>query len=558
MPDIFLSYTREDQATAQRFAEAFEAQGFAVWWDVTLRSGEAYDQVTEEALWTAKAVVVLWSKKSVASRWVRAEATVADQNKTLAPVTIEACRRPVMFELTQTADLSHWDGDTGDKAWQAYLADVRRMVEHGGQTKLEAPAPLATTAPATSTGSGMPVTAVLPIGYRAGDEQMEILAEDLTEDITRELGQSPYCKVIAASTMAAWRGAPIDHRTLRRELEARYLVEGKLQRTGDAIRLTVQLVDSVSDSMLWSSRFVRALSEVDLAPEEFLLSVVAELSQAIGQLEVNRALAKRGPCSPWEHVMRSLAISARQAPGNARRALEEARSAVSAAPDYGLACATLASALAGRLGWDRLALSRDDVSAIVGETHDLIKRATELDGNNPVVLCQLVNVYGSLGNGEAALALALRATKLAPNSAEAQYALGFAYFILGRTGDAIAALRTQDRLALSDISRMTGLAILGICLFIEGRSAEAEEAIDRSLALEPNNYLTLRWKAIIAAEQGKEESARAAVKLLRKSEPGKSTEDYLDSPKHLPVEHERKYEAIAILRRLLEETEEGA
>ena len=58
MPDIFLSYNREDQATAQRFARAFEAQGFSVWWDVTLRSGEAYDEVTEEALKTAKAVVV--------------------------------------------------------------------------------------------------------------------------------------------------------------------------------------------------------------------------------------------------------------------------------------------------------------------------------------------------------------------------------------------------------------------------------------------------------------------------------------------------------------------
>ena len=56
---IFLSYTREDQATAKRFAEAFEMQGFSVWWDVTLRSGEAYDEVTEQALRNAKAVVVL-------------------------------------------------------------------------------------------------------------------------------------------------------------------------------------------------------------------------------------------------------------------------------------------------------------------------------------------------------------------------------------------------------------------------------------------------------------------------------------------------------------------
>jgi len=57
VPDIFLSYNREDQARAKVFAEAFEAQGFQVWWDVGLRIGEAYDQVTEKAVKTAKAVM---------------------------------------------------------------------------------------------------------------------------------------------------------------------------------------------------------------------------------------------------------------------------------------------------------------------------------------------------------------------------------------------------------------------------------------------------------------------------------------------------------------------
>ena len=79
-PDVFLSYSREDQATARRFAEALEREGFSVWWDQTLHSGEAYDKVTEKALREAKAVVVLWSKAAVDSRWVRAEATQADRS----------------------------------------------------------------------------------------------------------------------------------------------------------------------------------------------------------------------------------------------------------------------------------------------------------------------------------------------------------------------------------------------------------------------------------------------------------------------------------------------
>jgi hypothetical protein len=70
-PDIFLSYTREDVTVAQAYRDALVREGFDVWWDATLHSGEDYDQVTEEALRTAKAVVVLWSPRSVASRWVR-------------------------------------------------------------------------------------------------------------------------------------------------------------------------------------------------------------------------------------------------------------------------------------------------------------------------------------------------------------------------------------------------------------------------------------------------------------------------------------------------------
>ena len=97
--DIFLSYNREDAVVAKRFADGFAAEGLSVWWDTALRSGEAYDEVTEAALKAAKAVVVLWSPRSVVSRWVRAEATIADRNKTLVPVMIEACERPIMFEI---------------------------------------------------------------------------------------------------------------------------------------------------------------------------------------------------------------------------------------------------------------------------------------------------------------------------------------------------------------------------------------------------------------------------------------------------------------------------
>ena len=102
-----------------------------MWWDAALRSGQTFDEVIEKQLRSAKAVVVLWSPRSVASRWVRAEATLADRRNKLVPAIIEACDRPIIFELTHAADLSDWTGDTSDSRWRTLVGDLQRLVDDG-------------------------------------------------------------------------------------------------------------------------------------------------------------------------------------------------------------------------------------------------------------------------------------------------------------------------------------------------------------------------------------------------------------------------------------------
>jgi hypothetical protein len=140
--DIFLSYSREDRSAARHIAESFTAEGLDVWWDAALQSGQTFDEVIEQRLKEAKAVVVLWSPRSVTSRWVRAEATLADRRNKLVPAIIEPCDRPIAFELTHTADLSDWTGDAADTRWQSFVTDVRRMVQRNGAAEATAePAP---------------------------------------------------------------------------------------------------------------------------------------------------------------------------------------------------------------------------------------------------------------------------------------------------------------------------------------------------------------------------------------------------------------------------------
>lgn len=126
--DVFLSYSRADRDAAREFADRLADEGFSVWWDAALRAGETFDEVIEQALRAAKGVIVLWSPRSVASRWVRAEATLADRANKLIPVIIESCDRPIIFELTHTTDLSGWDGSMEDRAWRGMIQDLGRLV----------------------------------------------------------------------------------------------------------------------------------------------------------------------------------------------------------------------------------------------------------------------------------------------------------------------------------------------------------------------------------------------------------------------------------------------
>lgn len=127
--DIFLSYARHDRATARIIADGLGNEGLSVWWDASLHSGETFDEVIERNLKDAKAVVVLWSPASVASRWVRAEATLADRRNKLVPAIIESCDRPIIFELTHTAELSGWNGDTTDVRWRTFVEDLYRLIK---------------------------------------------------------------------------------------------------------------------------------------------------------------------------------------------------------------------------------------------------------------------------------------------------------------------------------------------------------------------------------------------------------------------------------------------
>jgi formylglycine-generating enzyme required for sulfatase activity len=111
MSDIFLSYASVDLLRIRPIIDALERHGWSVWWDRVILPGKTYDQVIEEALAASRCVIVVWSKASVASAWVRAEAEEGRQRNILVPVVIDdGVRIPLGFRPIQAARLVDWQG----------------------------------------------------------------------------------------------------------------------------------------------------------------------------------------------------------------------------------------------------------------------------------------------------------------------------------------------------------------------------------------------------------------------------------------------------------------
>jgi TIR domain-containing protein len=129
MSDIFISYARADKGKAELLANAFSREGWSVWWDREIAPGQSFDETIESALNSARCVVVLWSKHSVSSRWVKTEAAEGAERGILVPAMIENAPIPLEFKRIEAADLSDWEGEAPHRELDQLLKSVARRLD---------------------------------------------------------------------------------------------------------------------------------------------------------------------------------------------------------------------------------------------------------------------------------------------------------------------------------------------------------------------------------------------------------------------------------------------
>src|SRR5271166_7045886 len=175
--------------------------------------------------------------------------------------------------------------------------------------------------------------AVLPFKYAGASVELRALADGLSEEIVTGLSRFSYLRVIARSPTAKYSSEAGDVRAVRKELGARYVMEGSLRQAGSRLRLAVQLVDATSGAHLWAETYDRPFQAEQLfdLQDELVPRIVSTVGETHGVLpySMSETLRNRDPnhLTPYEAVLRGFAyfkhVSAEEHIG-ARAALERA------------------------------------------------------------------------------------------------------------------------------------------------------------------------------------------------------------------------------------------
>src|SRR5215813_1171684 len=135
MADIFISYSNSDRPRAKALAEAIEERGWSVWWDRKIPLGKSWDQVIEDQVDAARCMIVLWSKESISSTWVKTEAREGKARGILIPVLTDDAKIPLEFRHMQAANLTGWQTGAQSIEFDQLLAHIAEMLGSPPGTK---------------------------------------------------------------------------------------------------------------------------------------------------------------------------------------------------------------------------------------------------------------------------------------------------------------------------------------------------------------------------------------------------------------------------------------
>ena len=361
-----------------------------------------------------------------------------------------------------------------------------------------------------------PSIAVLPFDSLSADPDQAYLADGIVEAITAELSRIRSFFVIARNSAFTYKGRAVNARDIGSELGVAYLLEGSVQKAGNRLRITVQLIETEGGAHVWSSRYDGTIDDIFDLQDRITEQVAGALQPSIRIAEVERSRRKRPQdLGAYDYAMRAMPHVWVLEKEESAKALELLDQALAIDPEY-----PLALSLAGWCHAQRSVYNwADDIAASQTLARKFAERAAELSADDPLILTVLGAVHTFVRNHGTARVLLERALTLDPNAAWAWSRLGWLENYASRPERAIENFERALRLSPLDPMNFNNHVGLGAAQEILQDYDKAVAHYRRAFEERPHAMWIYRSLATSLAGAGRMEEARQAYAEMMRNYP---------------------------------------
>jgi adenylate cyclase len=405
------------------------------------------------------------------------------------------------------------------------LKNIDRPI-HVWHWEPEGAAPAARPAAAPPALPDKPSIVVLPFDNMSGDPEQEYFADGVVEALTAALSRIRAFFVIARNSAFAYKGRAVNVREISRELGVAYVLEGSVQRAGNRVRITVQLVETAGGNHLWAEKYDGNLDDIFDLQDQITEKVAGALQPSIRLAEIERAGRKRPQdMGAYDYTMRALRHVWMLEKAEAAKALDLLDKALEIDPDYPLALGLAAWCHAQSSVYNWVT----DIAAAKATALSHAERAANLSSEDPLILSVLGAAHTFARNYGAARVLLERAIALDPNSAWAFSRLGWLEVYADRPEKAQEHFGRAIRLSPLDPMHFNNLVGLGSACQVAGDDSAAADYFLRALQERPNALWIHRNLAAALHGAGREAEARAATKELLAAYPDLTVKQFKEA-----------------------------
>jgi TolB-like protein/class 3 adenylate cyclase/Tfp pilus assembly protein PilF len=356
-----------------------------------------------------------------------------------------------------------------------------------------------------------PSIAVLPFDNLSGDPEQEYLSDGISENIISALSKIPKMFVIARNSTFTYKGKPVKVQQVSRELGVRYVLEGSVQKAGDRLRVTAQLVDATTGNHIWSERYDRELKDIFALQDDIAKKIITALQVKLTEGEQARAAAKGTnnleaylKCMQANEYIRGINIE------SIALAKQLAEEAIVLDPGYAWAYYTLGRAHQVDVWVGGSKSPKQSIAKAI----QLVQKAIVLDNTLAEAYGRLGYLYAMTRQHDKGVVEAEKGVALNPNSAEARVMLGKTLSFASRWEESIPVYKKAIR--LNPIPSNFYFYSLGLSYGFTGQYEEAIAWCEKAVRQEPDSLWARIMMTVVYSLSGRDDDARVqAAEVLR-------------------------------------------